>query len=87
MARIFVSKLRHRILLNHEAKLASQIIQDEDKMSELQMDWAAIDLAMVIDQNTWICECRADDVENIGKNMFTAPNYISYIQAVIDSFA
>ncbi|GAB5591427.1 hypothetical protein Unana1_06327 [Umbelopsis nana] len=65
VARIFVSKLRHRILLNHEAKLASQIIQDEDKMSELQMDWAAIDLAMVIDQNTWICECRADDVENI----------------------
>ncbi|KAG2188816.1 hypothetical protein INT44_003955 [Umbelopsis vinacea] len=65
VARLFVSKLRHRVLLNHEAKLASQIIQNEEKMTELQHDWAAIDVAMIIDQATWICECRADDVEKI----------------------
>ncbi|KAH8556172.1 RFX DNA-binding domain-containing protein [Umbelopsis sp. PMI_123] len=65
VARLFVCKLRHHVLLNHEAKLASQIIQNEEKMTELQHDWAAIDLAMVIDQTTWICECRADDIEKI----------------------
>ncbi|KAI8577741.1 hypothetical protein K450DRAFT_250604 [Umbelopsis ramanniana AG] len=65
VARLFISKLRHRVLLNHEAKLASQIIENEEKMTELQHDWAAIDVAMIIDQATWICECRADDVEKI----------------------
>jgi hypothetical protein len=59
------------VLLNHEAKLASQIIQNEEKMTELQHDWAAIDLAMVIDQTTWICECRADDIEKIGTKFWT----------------
>jgi phosphate uptake regulator len=73
VARIFVSKLRHRILLNHEAKLAAQIIRDEDKIDDLRRDWAAIDLAMVVDQTTWVCECRADDIENIGKYCSAIP--------------
>lgn len=38
-------------------------------MTELQYDWAAIDIAMLIDQATWICECRADDIEKIGTEM------------------
>ncbi|KAM3586387.1 Transcription factor rfx3 [Umbelopsis sp. WA50703] len=65
VAKIFVSKLRHSVLINHEAKLAAQVIEDEERMAELRTDWAGIDLAMVIDQATWVCECRADQVENI----------------------
>lgn len=69
MAKIFVSKLRHSVLVNHEARLAAQVIEDEERMAELRTDWASIDLAMVIDQATWVCECRADEVENIGNLM------------------
>ncbi|KAG2182579.1 hypothetical protein INT43_007510 [Umbelopsis isabellina] len=65
VAKIFVSKLRHSVLINHEARLAAQVIEDEERMAELRTDWAGIDLAMVIDQATWVCECRADEVENI----------------------
>ncbi|KAJ3288699.1 DNA-binding protein rfx2 [Borealophlyctis nickersoniae] len=65
VAKVFIQQLRRHTSLNHLAQAAAAVLDNQETVSQMLVDWNRIDFENIRDQASWVCECRKTDIMQI----------------------
>ncbi|KAI9484449.1 hypothetical protein BDB00DRAFT_855519 [Zychaea mexicana] len=94
VARIFVSKFRRHLKLNQMAQAAAALLRRPNTLEPMRQDWDRVDVASILDQTHWPCDCDSAeirrilvfDITNLLNSEASLDHWISWMQGVVDRY-
>ncbi|KAJ3010131.1 DNA-binding protein rfx2 [Thoreauomyces humboldtii] len=65
VVKVFVQQLRRHTSLNHLAQAAAAVLDNQEQVNQMLIDWNRIDFENIRDQASWVCECRKEDIVQV----------------------
>eukprot|EP00158_Paraphelidium_tribonemae_P004511 Partr_v1_DN26796_c1_g1_i2_m8604 putative regulatory factor X len=72
VARVFSQQLRKSTSLNHLVHSTRSLVQDPSKLQIMLTDWSKLDVASILDQASWVCQCEPQIVQSVICDQFPA---------------
>ncbi|KAI8821142.1 RFX DNA-binding domain-containing protein [Fimicolochytrium jonesii] len=72
VVKVFIQQLRRHTSLNHLAQATAAVLDNPDQVAQMLADWNRIDFENILDQASWVCECRKQDVVQLMELDFRA---------------